>query len=171
MWYKKRRNFKTFCISAAIILSCVIGLKISHGPLIFRRYVCKPIPKSVKNIKVHRPWETGGHRYVMHFKISKDDLQLILNSRRFKEMMDVKYKIKKGILVWQKDPSQGWSLTVYSPSEGRPGPKWFRPDQWDNSKVYFFKDMFGSYQSHWQVLIFNEELAEAYVVEYQEGAW
>jgi hypothetical protein len=167
--FKNKRNLRTFCISAVIILLCIIVVKILHAHLLFRKYILKSIPNSVKNIKVHRPWETSGHRYALHFEINKDDLQLILNSRQFKEMKIVQYE--KGILHWYKDRSEGWSLPLYSPSEGRPGPKWFRPDQWDNPKVYFFKDMFGDYRAHWQILIFNEKLAEAYVVEHQEGIW
>lgn len=81
-------------------------------------------------------------------------------------MTDVSYE--NGILFWPKCQSQVWSLPLYSQSEG---PRWFQPDQRNNPKVYFFKDMFGNYQGHWQVLIYNEKLAEAYIVEHQDGAW
>ena len=158
-------------VSVLIILTCFIVLKFTHGSRIFKKYVCNPIPKSVRNIKTHGQgwpsWDTFSHRYVMHFKISKTDVERILTSRRFKEMMSVKYK--DGILWWMADPSQGRSLPLYASYKDRPGPEWFRPDLWNNSKVYSFEERTISYQEHVQILIHNEDIAEAYLVEYQEG--
>ena len=93
---KNERTLRNCCISFGIILACIFVPKMSYGTRVFKRYVRNPIPKSVKNIKVHRPRELSGRRYVMRFKISQADLMLILNSRRFKEMMDVNYR--RGIL-------------------------------------------------------------------------
>lgn len=167
---KNKRTLLSCCIVLALILACAIVLKMSRGPLLFRRYVLKPIPKSVKNIKVARPWEMSGHRYVMHFRISKADLALILNSKPFKKMMDVSYD--NGNLSWSLDIHQGEGLSLYSIyGDGRSGPEWFRPNDWKSPEVYRFKEMTIEYRRHMQILIYNGELAEAYFVEYQAGHW
>ena len=57
------------------------------------------------------------------------------------------------------------SLCLYEPQGGWPGPEWFRPDDWKSPKVYEFKQMTISYRLHMQVLIYNEELSEVYLVE------
>lgn len=154
------------CISLAVILICFVTLKATRGSRVFKKYVYKPIPKSVKDIKLHRPFELSGHRYVMHFKINKTDLELILNSRRFKEMMSFWYR--NGILSLRMDTSHGGgSLPLFR--ERQHHPKWFRPDQWDNPKVYRFKERNIEYRENMKILIYNEKLNEAYFIEYQEG--
>jgi hypothetical protein len=121
----------------------------------------------------------------MHFKISEADLQLVLSSKQFKEVEWVKYEngsIDWGDTPpWEKQNKGGYvpgplhyeaeSLYLYAPYKGRPGPAWFKPNDWDSPKVYVFKERNISYQEHNQILIYNEELAEAYLVEYQEGRW
>jgi hypothetical protein len=101
----------------------------------------------------------------MHFKISKVDLDLVLNQRRFKKMMDFRYR--NGILHVTVDPSHGEQLAVFRMEQH--GPEWFRPEDWNNSEVYLFKEKDIEYREHLQVLIYNEKLAEAYFVEYQQG--
>ena len=151
----------------AVILACVLYVKMSHASRVFRRFVCKPIPKSVTDIKVDHPWELSGHRYVMHFKISKDDIALILDSRPFRQVMNVEYG--RGFFSWDVDPSHGESLPLYRVSEGQLGPDWFRPAEWANPKCYEFRESNLDYREHIQVLIYNEDIGEAFVVEYQEG--
>jgi len=167
MSHKAKRILRNCCISLAVIAICVVTLKATRGSRVFKKYVCNPIPKSVKDIKVHRPWELNGHRYVMHFKISKADLQIILSSRRFKEMSDVTYS--DGLLSLMEDPSSGEYLLLYL--SGRRKPEWFRLEQWSNPKGYRFREMSISYQEHLQVLIYNEQLAEAYFIEHKGGHW
>jgi len=172
MWLKRRRGLQICCFAVALVLAAVIAFKMFYGPWVFIRYVRFPIPKSVKNIKADRPsWEVSGHKYVMRFKINKNDLKLILNSRPFKEMIDVQYRrYGRGVLRWRLDPHHAEGILLY-PSYGRPGPKWFRPDQWKNPKVYRFRERNTSYREHLQVLIYNEELGEAYLIERYEGRW
>ena len=165
MHRKNKRFLLNSCISLAVIAICLVTLKATRGSRVFKKYVCNPIPKSVKDIKVHRPWELSGHRYVMHFKISKADLELILNSRRFKKMMDLWYR--NGILHVTVDSSHGEMLHVFRVEQRHP--KWFRPDNWDNQKVYRFKERNIEYRKNMKILIYNETLSEAYFVEYQEG--
>ena len=186
MRHKYKRTLRTCCISLAVILACGLFLKISYPSLLFKKYVCNPIPKSVKNIKAQRTqFLFSGHKYVMRFKINKADLMLILNSRPFKEVEWVQYE--NGFLNWGKTPlwekqNQGgfnpteasWEregMCLYEPQGGRPGPEWFRPDDWKSPKVYEFKQRSISYRLHMQVLIYNEELSEAYLVEDLGGKW
>jgi len=166
MSHKTKRILLNGCISLAVIAICVVTLKATRGSRVFKKYVCNPIPKSVKDIKVHRLWELSGHRYVMHFKISKADLELILSSRRFKEMMDFTYR--NGILHVTVDAAHGESLPVFLRQRA---PEWFRPDNWDNPKVYRFKERDIEYREQMQILIYNDKLGEAYFVERKEGYW
>lgn len=176
-------------VSVLIILTCFIVLKLTHGSRIFKKYVCNPIPKSVRNIKTHGrdwpSWDIFGYTYVMHFKIAKAGLPLILSSKRFKEIEWFKYE--NGSIDWGDTPPwekqnegeyvpgplhyEGESLGLYPRYEGRPGPAWFKPNDWDSPKVYVFKERNISYQQQIQILIYNEELDEAYLVEYFEGHW
>ena len=167
MSHKAKRTLLNFCISLAVIAICVVALKMSYGSRVFRRYVCKPIPKSVKGIKVDHPWELSGHRYVMHFKISKDDVMLILNARRFREVTNVEYET--GTLCWDVDPSHGHALPLYYAHKGQLGPDWFRPEEWVDPKCCEFKERNIRYRQQIQILIYNDDLGEAYFVEYQEG--
>jgi hypothetical protein len=167
MWLKKRRGLQICCFAVALVLVTVFAFKMLYGPWIFIRYVRFPIPKSVKNIKADRPkWEISGHKYVMRFKINKDDLKLILDSRPFKEMIDVRYR--GSVLSWNLDPHHGEMIPLYT---SREEPKWFRPDQWKNPKVYRYRERDTSYRLHLQVLIYNEEVGEAYLIERYTGRW
>ena len=155
-------------VSAFVILALTaVMVKTSSPHGVFTKFVLDPIPSSVSDIKVDKPWELSGHRYVMHFKISKTDLELILNSKPFKEMMDIEYK--NGRLRWHESPSHAESLGLYRPYDGQPGPVWFRPDKYDDPRVYTLVERSLRNRDHMQVLIYDENVPEAYFVEYQEG--
>jgi hypothetical protein len=165
-WLKKKRCLVACCFLLALATLLVMALRNSLGaPGVFKRYICDPIPKSVKHIRADRPWELSGHTYVMHFKISRDDLPCVFNSRGFKEVSKVMYS--HGALDWRVGPSYGESYQLYPP--GGPEPEWFRPNDWKDPKAYRFKERLANYRQHMQVLIYNEEVGEAYFVEYQEG--
>jgi len=173
-------------VSVLIISTCFIVLKCTHESRLFKKYVCNPIPKSVRNIRAHESswpsWDIFGHKYVMHFKASKSDVELILTSKRFKEVEWFKYE--NGLLTWGDTPpwekkNEGeyvakphWeaeSLGLYPQYKRRPGPVWFKPNDWDSPKVYSFEERTVSYQKQIQILIYNEDLDEAYLVDYYEG--
>ena len=168
-----------------LISAYTVVLKFTYEAQIFKKYVYNPIPKSVRNIKAHRPPEVSGHRYVMHFEIGKTDLPLILKSKPFKEVEWIKYK--NGFIYWGDTPPwekqnkdgyvpeplhyEGKSLYLYAPYEGRPEPIWFKPNDWDSPKVYCFRERTINNREHIQFLIYNEDIDEVYIVEYQEGRW
>ena len=162
----------------------------SYGSRIFKKYVCDPIPKSVRDIEVHGGGELlssiFGRNYIMHFKINKADVGRILNSRKSRRFRQVEWvSYSNGSIYWGDVPPwekqnqseftpmvhyeyEGQSL--YKPYDGRPGPEWFRPNDWESPKVYVFKERVGHYQAHIQILIYNEEVDEAYCIKYQQGS-
>jgi hypothetical protein len=146
-------------------LALLIDLLLNPSPSrLFRRYVLDPIPASVTEIKSDRPWEFTGHRYILQFRISKDDLDLILNSRLFKEVKYLKYY--DGNIVWEESPRLSQDLTLYNyPEENRPS--WFRPELWKNPKAYAFQEQHD--RKHIQILLYNEQLNQVYFIEYKEG--
>ena len=153
---------------------------VRRGSRIFRAYVLEPIPESVDDFKfdqIEMPLFSGGHMYVMRFKISKADTELILKSREFKEFEWDCYKGDylhwKGAHKITYDPntntytstSTSGSLPLYRGLKQQP-PEWFKPNDWDNAKVYKYEQDWGkSDRVHTKILIFNEELEEAYFVE------
>lgn len=156
-------------VAAVLILTCAIVLKFTHGSRVFRKYVCNPIPESVKNIKVHMPWEMSGHRYVMHFKINKADLKLILNSKQFKEISYIEYN--DGILSYGKrwENEQGFfintqGINLYEADGGKYLPRWFRLGEWKRFDAYIVeKNKPGFHRA--RLLLYNEELCEAYLID------
>ena len=146
---------------------------------IFSKYVLKPIPKSVADIKVDELECSGiGHCYVMRFRIEKADLTLVLNSRMFQEFSSVAYKF--GNLFWYKinyqerDPLKNPlggetsnNLPLYTNQRQQQPPDWFKPNDWSKPKVYVVSEKYGrSRRYQTKVLIYNEKLEEAYFVEY-----
>jgi hypothetical protein len=146
---------------------------------IFKMYVLEPIPESVRDIKLNE-LETSPfgrrHGYVMRFKISKADVELILKSRGFEEFERATYR--NGDLWWGnadkygRDPRENpffgtnvGNLPLYTGPNQKP-PKWFTPNDWDNPKVYKYEQKWGkAHRNQTKVLIFNEELEEAYFIE------
>lgn len=144
-------------------------------------YVLEPIPESVADFKFDQ-LETSPfgprHVYVMRFKISKADIELILKSREFEEFEWEGYKHDnlywKGKYITEFDPNTNTysivdlgssNLPLYTNPKRQP-PEWFTPNDWDNPKVYKYEQDWGkSDRLHTKILIFNEELEEAYFIE------
>ena len=168
---KTKRILLSCGISLTVIAVCFVTVEATRPSRFFNKYVLNPIPKSVRNIELDAQgwpsWNIFSYIWVMHFKVSKTDVELILGSRRFKEMSDVRYA--DGLLSLMEAPSSGEYLLLYL--SGRRKPEWFRLEQWDNPKAYRFREMSISYQEHLQVLIYNEQLAEAYFIEHKGGHW
>jgi hypothetical protein len=176
-----RRDWLTVALVLSLVLSSVIVSRATRNYRIFRRYVLKPIPRSVEQIRTHRPWEGSGHRYVMRFKISKADVGLILKSRPFEEFDRISYDDGSLSLRHAAPPTDvetpdqidfGKNLFLYDAYHGESGLEWFKPNDWSHPKVYWFHEKHGrSERSHEQVLIYNEQLGEAYFIEYLWGTW
>ena len=149
----------------------------------FREYVFGSIPESVTNIRADKPKKIRGYRYTFRFKINKDDLGLLINSRPFVRVWNVKYK--NGHLCWTWDRGEGnYGFPKYNSSmicyKYTREPGWFGPSLWENPEAYAFckegslvnTQTFGKYSSgpnEIRVLLHNENEAEAYyVVDYWE---
>jgi len=178
------------CLVATLILMTAMTVNCRRSSEsgesgIFKKYVLKPIPKSVSDIKVDKLSPGGlfgsGRKYVIHFKISKADTALILNSRAFKEFEWAAYRQGTywGNLEWGNmgihglDPRKNLSLGTNTQSiimytRQQPPSEWFKPNEWDGLKVkvYSFKEKWGrSRRYRTNVFIFMEDLGEAYFIE------
>ena len=156
------------CIALLFIFAWIILLKPPKTPPseLFRRYVLAPIPESVTNIRADQPKNIGGYRYTFRFNIKRDDLTLLINSRPFVRVWNVKYK--NGCLFWAWDTwrefsMNGVTITVYGSSGWRREPRWFRPELWDNPEAYAFEKEVGG-QEITKVLLYNEKEGEAYFI-------
>ena len=174
------------CIALLFIFAWIILLKPPKIPPseVFRQYVLSPIPESVTNIRADQPKKIRGYRYTFRFNINRDDLALLINSRPFVRVWNVKYE-KYGNLSWYWErgdgnygiPKYGSSMPCYDYTRE---PGWFRPGLWDNPEAYTFCkegdlvniERFGKKSSgptDIRVLLYNENEAEAYfVVQYSE---
>lgn len=160
----------------------------------FRRYVLDPIPKSVTNIKADQPSKIFGYTYTFRFNINRDDLGLLVNSRPFIKVWNVKYE--DGMLSWGWGrveveglvipegnpldiPKYGISMPLYGDVLDLPRePAWFKPGLWDNPEAYGFHKVGNLVNIQalerdrqksrgrvtTQVLLYNEKQGEAYFV-------
>jgi len=167
------KNRWLICSTTAALILIMAGMNCRREPpssgnhtlgrsesQIFKEYVLKPIPGSVTDLRVDKPetsWDIR-HKYVMRFKISTADIELILKSRRFEEFGWDRYENDN--LYWQGadkvefDPNTntrsvtfgGDNLPLYTGPHDEP-PEWFSPNDWDNPKVYKFEEKWGKTQS------------------------
>lgn len=187
------------CIALLFIFAWIIILKPPKTPKtppseVFRQYVLSPIPKSVTNIRADQPENFGGYKYTFRFNINRDDLGLLVNSRPFIKVRNVKYE--DGMLNWgwgrvETDslvipegspldiPKYGISMSLYGDVWDLPRePAWFKPGLWDNPEAYGFHKIGDLVNTEayerdreksrgrvtTQVLLYNEKQGEAYFV-------
>jgi len=180
---QKHKGFIQLLVLFAIVMYIVLGI---ITPIINRRlspteafskFVCRPIPKSVTNIKMDRKirWQ-GWHRYVFHFKIDEEDLSLILKRKPFQEIKYFKYNPETGWFNWAKEeppnyfespqppPWKSSSEVLYDISSGEIEPEWFNIEQWDNPKVYLYivRDVY-----RLRLFVYSNKLGEAYFIDYR----
>lgn len=171
-------KFKYFLIFLFILLFVTVPISIynlkppsspSQG---FWRLVCKPIPRSVTEIKMDRltRWR-GWHRYVFHFKIDEADLSPILNSWPFQEIRHFKYNPEYGSLSWEppdfKSLQPSSHMQLYNIRSGKSGPEWFNLEHWDSPKVYVYAVRVDA--RRYRLLVYNKKLGEAYFIDYRSS--
>ena len=153
-------------------------------PDVFRQHILSPIPESVANIKADEPI-IGGYRYTLRFNISRADLALLIDSRPFVRVWNVKYRDGYLSWDWDRDGPLGMSkyesfMTVYNPERWHHEPRWFTPELGANTEVYAFAKAGNrinvetfEYKSDAydrddrvsiKVLIYNEKEGEAYFI-------
>src|SRR4030042_1424503 len=135
--------FVLICIVGflAISLFRFRGMSETKASEAFRRYVLGPIPESVTNIRADKPKYINGYRYIFRFNINREDLSLLINSKPFVRVWNVKYNNGNLSWGWDRDgflgiANYGSSMICYKQSARKPG--WFRPGLWDNPEAYAF---------------------------------
>ena len=168
---QKYKGFIQLLILFAIIMYLVLGIV---DPIVNRRlspseafskFVYRPIPKSVTEIKIDRQisW-LGWHRFVFNFKIDEADLPSILKSKPFKEAPDIEYT-GSGQPRWEyPGPGSRLGFPLYKPTGISPAPKWFNLQQWDSPKVHVFHE---EHVIRTRLLVYNKKLGEAYFIGYR----
>jgi hypothetical protein len=154
------RAWRSGLVAKVVILALILLRHSAPAPpkRLFKEHILDPIPKSVKEIKVDRAREFSGYGYVFHFKISGEDLDRIVESRPF-ERMFISYEY--GNLYFGNT-----GLSVYPPGEE---PAWFIGWELRGSEGYAYEEVKGGKSYTW-VLIFNQELEEAYFFSYKGDA-
>ena len=170
-------KFKYLLIVLLILLFVMMAISIynlkppsspSQG---FWRLVCKPIPKSVTEIRMYRlaGWR-GWHRYVFHFKIDEADLSPILNSWPFQEIQHFTYNPETGSLSWEslvKNLPTSSVTQLYNIRSGESEPEWFNLEHWDSPKVYVYAVRVAA--RRYRLLVYNKKLGEAYFIDYRSS--
>jgi hypothetical protein len=181
---QKQKGFVQLLVLFAIVMYIVLGIitpivnrRLSPSEA-FKKFVCRPIPKSVTEIKMGRliRW-TGWHRYVFHFKIDEEDLLPILDSWPFQELKYFKYSPEYNGLEWAKEeppdysqslnppPWESSSMQLYNIRSGESKPEWFNLEQWDSPKVYVYDVRIDARRL--RLLVYNKKLGEAYFIDYR----
>lgn len=182
---KKRRlmllplSICVILVSLGIIWSRYVR---SDAAVFFRGYVLDPIPPSVAKIRVDRPKTIGGYGYVFRFAISKSDLSLLRDSRPLKPVTNVSYH--HGLLNWEWDGTASEGNPSYHISEGGLSvygewsriPPWATGlDEWTKVESYALNSVKQRPGKRaidiMEVLIYNEELGEAYFFAWRSPRW
>ena len=173
----KHKGFIQLLVLFAIVMYIALGIidpvvnkRLSPSEA-FSKFVCRPIPRSVTDIKMDRliRWN-GWHRYVFHFKIDEADLPSILNSKPFQEIRHSKYNPKTSMLSWEPIDFKNTlqlpsSRQLYNIHPVESVPEWFNLEQWDSPKAYKYLVRTGVHRL--RLLIYNKELREAYFIDYR----
>lgn len=162
-------------IFALILKSCSSHLSMPLETHVFRKYVLKPIPESVSDIKVDTKSTFSGYMHLIYFKINKTDVQLIIDSREFIKIKSVRYENNNlyfGDINEDDDTLQKLKYFSYVrnlplyPHSNKIIPEWFDVNSWENPQVYMYRMKFKKSDTYRaEILIYNEELGEAYFIE------
>lgn len=172
--HKTRRWPVISCFPVVVMVAIVIAVRGSPESGAFKKYVCRPIPESVAEIRADLRSRTSSRIRVLRFKISAADIGDIVSSRPFEEFESVTFNGYS--LIWQGPKSPLYNTALLGDSEDialywtRTPPEWFQLTDWNRPNVYRLREKWGrSTRSHVQVLIYNEQTGEAYFIDYVEG--
>lgn len=126
---------------------------------LFKQHVLDPIPESIREIRVDRTQQVFGYGLTFRFKVSGADLDRILESRPFTEMMNISYRNR--VLHWDSEPSGGQTVLLY-PSESDV-PTWFDLEIQEATQGYAVFDDQGYRWSMW-ILIYQPVLEDTYFI-------
>ncbi len=160
----RKSKYYVLAVLILAILMAVLVVKILLPFWLFRKVVLNHIPASVRNIKSSQDLWFGEHKYVLRFHISKEDLSLILKSRRFKKISYVKYN--DGLLDYGEVQNILNSFFLYDTYRGKSTPRWFRLGEWKNFKAYVEERIESGFESV-HILLYNEGQGESYFIDYE----
>jgi hypothetical protein len=136
---------------------------------LFSRYVSDPIPDSVTEIRAGRTRGFDGYGYTFRFRISKADVDVIVNSRPFNKVTSIDYQ--KDILHCMWVPASGpTALGQYVYSPGVRKPSWFKLEEWDDPEAYIIYEKKKNITDLW-LLVYNKDAGEAYFIVENVRMW
>ena len=166
-----KRHMLPLCLLflVAIFICVTIVWRVRRDPTaLFERYVLKPVPQSVAEIRVDQPGSWQGYGYVFRFRINRADLSRILNCRHLERIPNMSVSPDGRILHWNWNSGGGLTWSAYSDSPHAPVPPSWCTDlgHWVNFEAYaleYMKNRPGMTATKiLEILIYNETLGEAY---------
>jgi len=156
-----RRRFKLILagIIAALIVFALYWRLIVWPQNIFARWVFDPIPRSVTDVRVYALHNSRfmGHEFLFRFKIKKNDFDMILVSRPFKQVHK-KMLFTDDRLSWERDDGVQSSGSCQLSGV----PKWFRPqDLPDDARAYIFDAGFSA-APQYVLIAYSNQASQAY---------
>jgi len=148
--------FVCTCFTWLFILPQRLSLQASPSEL-FVRYILDPIPASVQEIKASRTKEGFGFGYAFRFKISRGEVDVIINSRPFNRVSHINYE--NDVLLCRSESAPGLTTHVYPAGVYKPA--WFKLEEWADPEAYLIYET-TQYQEDLWLLVYNENLGEAY---------
>jgi hypothetical protein len=149
--------FTITLLVCALLAKGVIWLSALPAPL-FREFVLKPVPKSVTQLEFDQARGILGYGYVFHFRISQEDVALLLRSRPFRPVANVSYE--GGSLGFHYDDGSQHGVLVYPP-DGKKAPAWYVPWRQPDLRAYACHEQKGAREYTW-ALLYDEKSTEAY---------
>ena len=162
------------CLGVAVFsIHVTHNLQESRAHELFRQHVMDPIPASVAHIKADQARGASSYRCVFRFAVDKADVELIRQSRPFREVRITGY-MGGGSLCWDwrdscsSGPEKGRAFCVY----GSHAPSWYDLELWDSPETYILvKEAKSGNTSDIQVLAYNAACGYAFfiVMHYRDG--
>lgn len=161
------------CCAALLLIALTVAKSYLYGPRIFRRFVLRPIPASVQEIRadhceishfIERLYGSRERAYVLRFSISQEDVLRIVATRGFKRWEPIQYS--DGVLTF-KD-TDGYEMGIELYTDGRSEPDWFDLARWEEWQTYYMGE--DGIDLSWldaSLLLYNEQMASAYFVKYR----
>jgi len=157
---KKYRTLVILILFISLTVCILLVFKNPSNSRSFKRFVIEPIPASVKDMKKDLMFNFGGHIYVLNFKISNKDLNLILTSKPFEKVNFIGYE--DDTLEWRKSGYGKHTFPIYPNYNERKPPPWFNLHLWKSPAMYEANISSG----HEQYLIYESQIEEVYFIDY-----
>jgi hypothetical protein len=155
------------CLGGAVFSMYMMhALQEPRARELFRQYVIDPVPASVAHIKVDQARGASSYQCVFRFAADKRSVELIRQSRPFREARITGY-MGGGSLRWDwKDfPSSGGAKSQAFSVYGTHAPSWYDLESWGNPEAYILvKEDKNGNTSELQVLTYNGTSGSAFFI-------